>query len=173
MDNLSIEVYIGKIKNIINELKQTIPEGSKFYMFLDGIYKIKAYINDENEITEKNPTIEHVIEFNYNKKNITLFHITLYDNQNDTIKNETSIQVEPEKENETEDEAMEESENENESESDGMETDDTNVITFEKENCKLEFLELIGMKSDGDLELFNTFINKIFSIFESETPLSW
>lgn len=169
MENVSNAVYIEKIRTIINELKQSVPEESEFYKFIDGLYKIKAYVNDENEITEKNPTIEHVIEFNYNKQNITLFHITLYDNQNDTIKSETSIQVEPEKENETDDEAMEE----DESESDSMETDNMNVITFEKENCQLDFIHSIGMKSECNKELFNTFLNKIFSIFESETPLSW
>jgi flagellin-specific chaperone FliS len=164
IDNLIDECNVEKIKNIINDLKQTLHEESEFYMFLDGLYKIKAYINDENEITEKNPTIEHVIEFNYKKQNITLFHITIYDNQNDTIKTETSIQVEPEKD----DESMEDSD------SDSMKTEEMdNVITFEKENCKLEFIKSIGMNQENSLELFNTLLNTFFSIFESETPLSW
>ena len=33
------------------------------------MYNIKGYVNDDNDITEKYPSVEYVIEVNYNKQN--------------------------------------------------------------------------------------------------------
>ncbi len=180
MEDIELSNRVNKINSIIEDLKTRSSNNTSFSDFINGLYKIKAYVNDENEITEKNPTIEHVIEFNYNKKNITLFNITIFDNQNDVIKTEVSIQIQDESESDTEmDEDEDEDEDKNEMKSDvedenkEMEVNDKVIISFENETCLDGFINFMGWTPSESKEILKYFLNSIFTIFENETPLKW
>ncbi len=100
LEELTMKKNVEKVTKIIQTFKQQLDVSSPLHQFLDNVYNIKAYMNADNEITEKKPTIEYVVEMNYNKENITFFYTTVLDNINDKIYGETCIMVQPE---ETED----------------------------------------------------------------------
>ncbi len=168
MEEIELSNRVNKINSIIEDLKTITCNNVSFNNFIKGLYKIKAYVNDENEITEKNPTIEHVVEFNYDKKNITLFHITIFDNQNDSVKTETSIQIQPES-----DEMDEDDDGEEKDEAEEMDVDDKDITSFENETCLDDFINFMGWTPSESKEMLKHFINSIFTVFESEIPLKW
>jgi hypothetical protein len=178
MEDIELSNRVNKINSIIEDLKTRSSNNPSFSDFINGLYKIKAYVNDENEITEKNPTIEHVIEFNYNKKNITLFNITIFDNQNDAVKTEVSIQIQDESESdnemdEDEDEDQNEMKSDVEDENKEMEVNDKDIISFENETCLDGFMNFMGWTPSESKEILKFFLNSIFTVFENDTPLKW
>ena len=180
LDEKQLNKYITHIQNINKELISGVPEKSPLANFINNIYNIKAYINDENDITEKNPTIEHVIEMNFNKKNITFFHITIYDNIKDEKTTDISIQIQDESDDESDiemkesdsdsDNEMKESESGSDSE---MDTANKNALMFDGNNCQKKFIEYMNWDLTETKEQFNIFVNNIFKAFDSEDEIIW
>ena len=136
-------------------------------------------MNAENEITEKKPTIEYVVEMNYNKENFTFFYTTVLDNVNDKIYGETCIMVQPEETEEGKDmdvvkeDETEEMKEDSESESGyDMDTDD-NAIKFEDEYKYEKFMEKMSWCGANVKCELQTLLNQIFTVFEADETLEW
>ncbi len=163
----NIEIINQKIMEFKQYISQ-MPELSQLLHFVDNIYKIKAYMNDENEITEKKPSIEYVIEMNYQKENITLFYTNIYDNINQTISIDRCITIEPEKEEEEEKE--EEDKMSDSSDSDNEESMHQ-VIKFDEDS-----IDKLINKMNWDATVKTAFIsllNNLFSTFDSDISFNW
>ena len=174
----NIDEVNKKITQFKDEISQT-PELAQLTNFLDNIYKIKAYMNDQNDITEKHPSIEYVFEMNYQKENITLFYTNIYDNINRTISVDKCITVEPEKEE------KDESEQENDDENDDDECDKMTDSDSEKDNAQ-DMHTVLKFENEPVDTLINHFnldlsikpslinlLNNIFTTFDSDIPFNW
>jgi hypothetical protein len=184
LEELTIKKNIEKVTQIIQSFKQQLDASSPLHQFLDNIYNIKAYMNAENEITEKKPTIEYVIEMNYNKENFTFFYTTVLDNINDKIYGETCIMIQPEEEEEEKEKEMEtekdgekeeteEMKEDSESESENeMETDE-NVTKFEDDTKYEKLMEKMSWCGENVKTELQTVLNQIFTVFESDETIEW
>jgi hypothetical protein len=185
LEELTMKKNVEKVTQIIQTFKQQLDASSPLHQFLENIYNIKAYMNAENEITEKKPTIEYVVEMNYNKENITFFYTTVLDNINDKIYGETCIMVQPEeteegKEMETETKETNQTENDTESmkedsegESDDEMDTDENVTKFEDETKYEKLMEKMAWCGENVKCELQTLLNQIFTIFEADETLEW
>ncbi len=168
LEEIKLKKNVETINNKINEFKDSIlpnPELIELAEFLNDVYKIKAYMNDQNDITEKNPSIEYVIEMNYQKENLTFFYTNIYDNINQTIIVDKCITVEPEKEDSDESDKMSD---------DGSDDNDESMEHLVKfdENAVDNFL--IKMNWNESLKSsFTNMLNNIFSVFESDIEFHW
>ncbi len=168
LEEIKLKKNVETINNKINEFKDSIlpnPELVELAEFLNNVYKIKAYMNDQNDITEKNPSIEYVIEMNYQKENLTFFYTNIYDNINQTIIVDKCITVEPEKEDSDESDKMSD---------DGSDDNDESMEHLVKfdENAVDNFL--IKMNWNESLKSsFTNMLNNIFSVFESDIEFHW
>jgi hypothetical protein len=189
LEELTMKKNVEKVSEIIKTFKQQLDASSPLHQFLDNIYNIKAYMNAENEITEKKPTIEYVVEMNYNKENFTFFYTTTIDNVNDKIFGETCIMVQPE---ETEEEKEEEEKEEKEMETDTKDTetetekmDDEesdsdeemetydNVTKFEDDTKYEKLMEKMSWCGENVKTELQTVLNQIFTVFEADETLKW
>ncbi len=176
LEEIKLTKNVEAINNKISELKKEIsqvPELASLTNFLDNVYKIKAYMNDQNDITEKNPSIEYVLEMNYQKENITLFYTNIYDNINQTITVDKCITIEPEKEESEDSEEDSDKMSDDASNSDDKSEDDTmqHLIKFDDKP-----IDQLIAKMNLDLSVKPTLINllnNIFSIFDSDIPFNW
>ncbi len=185
LEELTMKKNVEKVTQVIQTFKEqlaTSSPSSPLLTFLEHVYNIKAYMNAENEITEKKPTIEYVVEMNYNKENFTFFYTTTIDNVNDKIYGETCIMVQPEeeekekemetdaKDTDTETEKMNTSD---ESDSDeDMETDD-NVTKFEDDTKYEKLMEKMSWCGENVKTELQTVLNQIFTVFEADEKLEW
>ena len=172
LEEIKNKKNIEQINQRIMEFKQYISQMQEFpYLldFLENIYKIKAYMNDENEITEKKPSIEYVIEMNYQKENLTFFYTNVYDNVNQTIVVNKCITIEPEKDDsDGEGDSDEEKMSEDEKMSD---EEMSQIIKFDEDS-----VEKLIQKMNWDISVkpaFISLLNTLFSIFESDKTFNW
>jgi hypothetical protein len=179
LEELNMKKNVEKVTHMIQTFKGQLDTSSPLHQFLDSIYNIKAYMNAENEITEKKQTIEYVVEMNYNKENFTFFYTTVLDNINDKIYGETCIMIQPEEtednKEETEEETEEDKEMKEDSESeseDEMETDD-NVTKFEDETKYEKLMEKMAWCGENVKTELQTVLNQIFTVFEADETLEW
>jgi hypothetical protein len=174
LDELKLSKNIDFINKKISEFKKQIsnePELSHLTHFLNNVYKIKAYMNDQNDITEQNPSIEYVIEMNYQKENITLFYTHIYDNIKKTITVSKCITIEPEKE---ESEESDESDQSDKMSDDEINDDDDSMkelIKFDEQPVD-KFIDKMNWDSSIKETLINL-LNNIFSIFDDDIVFNW
>jgi len=137
------------------------------------MYNIKAYTNSDNDINEAKPSIELVIETNYQGKNITYFYEIVYNNVEGKVESNKSITISKAEE----DEKMDDGEDEEEEKmKDDDEEDDTekmdDVEDFNGDDCVEQlYKKMEWSSSPNDLKLL---LNEIFKAFEEEdTPICW
>ncbi len=183
LEELTMKKNTDKITHIIKNFKEQLDASSPLHQFLDNVYNIKGYMNAENEITEKKPTIEYVVEMNYNKENFTFFYTTNIDNINDKIYGETCIMIQSEEKEEEEEKEMDVEKEEKEEDEemkedslsdsdDDMDTDE-NVIKFEDETKYEKLMEKMTWGGENVKCELQTLLNQIFTVFEADETLEW
>ena len=174
LDTMKSTKYVEKITNIINQAKTQISSEHQLFNYLDSMYNIKAYTNSDNDINEAKPSIELVIETNFQGKNITYFYEIVYNNLEGKVESNKSITI---SNSEKEEEKMEdEEEDEEEKMKEDDEEDDTekmdDVADFNGDDCVEQlYKKMEWSSSPNDLKLL---LNEIFKAFEEEdTPICW
>ena len=182
VESMNNEKLLVEINQKIGEFMETLDNESKLYDFIKNMYNLKGYINDDNDITEKYPSIEYVIEVNYNKQNFTFFNEHIYNNIDEKTSHKQCIVVEDEVEekSKSDDESdsnsedeKEEDENEKENEKENEEENKTNKVEFETDERIKLFTEKMGWTDEKDISNLTTFLNTIFTVFECDNPIEW
>ena len=139
------------------------------------MYNVKGYVNDDNDITEKFPSVEYVIEVNYNKQNFTFFNEHIYNNIDEKTSHKQCIVVEDEVEekSKSDDESSSNSEDEKEEEEEKEEENKTNKVEFETDERIKLFSEKMGWTDEKDISNLTNFLNTLFTIFECDNPIEW
>jgi hypothetical protein len=169
LDTIKSTKYIEKITNIITQAKSQVPSEHPLFNYLDSMYNIKAYTNSDNDINEPKPSIELVIETNFQGKNITYFYEIVYNNLEGKVESNKSITISKA----DEDEKMEEDEEEEKMEEDDEDTEKMDdVEDFNGDDCVEQLYKKMEWNSSpNDLKLL---LNEIFKAFEEEdTPICW
>jgi hypothetical protein len=179
VETMNNEKLLLEINQKIEEFTESLDKESKLYEFIKNMYNVKGYINDDNDITEKYPSIEYVIEVNYNKQNFTFFNEHIYNNIDEKTTHKQCIVVEDEVEDKekskSEDESAsssEEEENDKENEKE-EEENKTNKVEFETDERIKLFSEKMGWTNEKDISNLTTFLNTIFTVFECDNPIEW
>lgn len=170
LDTLKSNKYTEQITNIINQAKSQITSEHQLYNYLDTVYGVKAYMNSDNDIDEAKPSIELVIETNYQGKNITYFYEIVYNNLEGKKEANKSITISKTEEEKMEDDEDDEDEEKMEDEDDTEKMDD--VEDFNGDDCVEQlYKKMEWTTSPNDLKLL---LNEIFKVFEEEdTPICW
>ena len=174
IEELNSKKYVSHINQQINELKTQVDTKHPFYDYLNNLYEIKAYINDENEISDPSPSLEYVIETNYQTKNITFFYEVVFDNMVQKINNIKfiTIKLDNTKEKNKDDQSMKSSDEEEMSTS--SESEDENTIDIDGENYIDDLIKNMNWPSTPETtEYLQLFLNNIFNAFDSEIKLQW
>jgi hypothetical protein len=176
LDTIKSTKYVEQIVNIINQAKSQITSEHPLFNYLDSMYNIKAYTNADNNINEPKPSIELVIETNFQGKNITYFYEIVYNNLEEKVESNKSITIakadEDEKmddeDDEKEEEKMEDDDDEDEEETEKMD----DVEDFNGDDCVEQlYKKMEWSTSPNDLKLL---LNELFKVFEEEdTPICW
>lgn len=171
IEELQSQKFISNINEQINELKTQVDSNHPFYDYLNNVYQVKAYINDENEISDPTPSLEYVIETNYQTKNITFFYEVVFDNIIKKINNIKFITIKldnKEKEKNTDNESDEEDM------STSSESEDENTIDIDGENYIDDLIKHMNWPATPETtEYLQLFLNNIFKTFDSEINLEW
>ena len=170
LDTMKSTKYVEKITNIINQAKSQITQEHPLYNYLDSMYNIKAYTNSDNNINEAKPSIELVVETNYQEKNITYFYEIVYNNLQGKIESNKSITI---SKSEKEDEKMDEDKDEDdEDEEDDEDDEDEEIEDLNGDDCVEQlYKKMEWSSSPNELKLL---LNEIFKNFEEEdTPICW
>jgi len=184
VESMNNEKILAEINQKIAEFTETLDKESKLYEFIKNMYNIKGYVNDDNDITEKYPSVEYVIEVNYNKQNFTFFNEHIYNNIDEKTSHKQCIVIEDEvdnvdEESKEEDESDSSSSNENEENEKEEENEEnegenkTNKVEFETDERIKLFTEKMGWTDEKDISNLTTFLNTIFTIFECDNPIEW
>ncbi len=187
VETMNNEKLLLEINQKISEFTESLDKESKLYEFIKNMYNVKGYINDDNDITEKYPSIEYVIEVNYNKQNFTFFNEHIYNNIDEKTSHKQCIVIEDEVEDdksksedesssnsdEEEDEEDEEDENNNEKEEEDENDNKTNKVEFETDERIKLFTENMGWTDEKDISNLTTFLNTIFTVFECDNAIEW
>ena len=173
IEELQSKKNVSNIIEKINQLKQQVPPNHPFYDYLNNIYEVKAYINDENEISDPSPSLEYVIETNYQTKNITFFYEVVFDNILQKINNIKFITIKLDNtKDKKESESMKSSEDEEMSTS--SESEDENTIDIDGENYIDDLIKHMQWPHTPEtIEYLQHFLNNIYNIFDSEIKLEW
>ncbi len=169
LDTIASNKYSNSIVNIISQAKSQITPEHELYNYLDTIYGIKAYMNSDNDINDPKPTIELVIETNYQGKNITYFYEIVYNNLEGKTESNKSITISKAEEDGKMDEEDEDEEKMDEDE-EKEKMDDTEDLSGD--DCVEQlYKKMEWTSSPNDLKLL---LNEIFKAFEEEdTPICW
>ena len=179
VETMNNEKLLLEINQKIEEFTESLDKESKLYEFIKNMYNVKGYINDDNDITEKYPSIEYVIEVNYNKQNFTFFNEHIYNNIDEKTTHKQCIVVEDEVEDKEKSKSEDESassseEEENDKENDKEEEENkTNKVEFETDERIKLFSEKMGWTNEKDISNLTTFLNTIFTVFECDNPIEW
>ena len=183
VETMNNEKILLEINQKIAGFTETLDKESKLYEFIKNMYNIKGYVNDDNDITEKYPSVEYVIEVNYNKQNFTFFNEHIYNNIDEKTSHKQCIVVEDEVDNvdeksKEEDESDSSSSNENEEKEENEEENEeeenkTNKVEFETDERIKLFTEKMGWTDEKDISNLTIFLNTIFTIFECDNPIEW
>ena len=173
VETMNNEKLLIEINQKIEEFTETLDKESKLYEFIKNMYNVKGYINDDNDITEKYPSIEYVIEVNYNKQNFTFFNEHIYNNIDEKTSHKQCIVVEDETEekSKSEDESASNSDDEEKEEKD--EENKTNKVEFDTDEKIKLFTEKMEWTNEKDIANLTNFLNTIFTIFECDNPIEW
>ena len=172
IEELQSNKFVSNINEQINELKTQVDSKHPFYDYLNNLYEIKAYINDENEISDPSPSLEYVIETNYQTKNITFFYEVVFDNVVQKINNIKFITIKLDNTKEKEDKEKD-SDNEEEM-STSSESEDENTIDIDGENYIDDLIKHMNWPTTPETtEYLQLFLNNIFKTFDSEINLEW
>jgi hypothetical protein len=172
IEELQSKKYISNINEQINELKTKVDTTHPFYDYLNNVYELKAYINDENEISDPTPSLEYVVETNYQTKNITFFYEVVFDNIAQKINNIKFITIK------LDNTKVKEKDTDNESDEEDMstssESEDENTIDIDGENYIDDLIKHMNWPNTQETtEYLQFFLNSIFNIFDSEINLEW
>jgi hypothetical protein len=171
IEELQSKKFVSNINEQINELKTQVDSKHPFYDYLNNLYEIKAYINDENEISDSSPSLEYVIETNYQTKNITFFYEVVFDNIVQKINNIKFITIKLDNTKEKED--KEDKDNESDM-STSSESEDENTIDIDGENYIDDLIKHMNWPATPEtIEYLQLFLNNIFKTFDSEINLEW
>lgn len=182
VETMNNEKILTEINQKIAEFTETLDKESKLYEFIKNMYNIKGYVNDDNDITEKYPSVEYVIEVNYNKQNFTFFNEHIYNNIDEKTSHKQCIVIEDEvdnvdeesKEDESDSSSSDEKEEEKEENEEKKEEENkTNKVEFETDERIKLFTEKMGWTDEKDISNLTTFLNTIFTIFECDNPIEW
>ena len=179
VETMNNEKILLEINQKIAEFTETLDKESKLYEFIKSMYKVKGYVNDDNDITEKFPSVEYVIEVNYNKQNFTFFNEHIYNNIDEKTSHKQCIVVEDEvEESKQESESDSSSSNENdekekEDKEDKEEENKTNKVEFDTDERIKLFTEKMGWTDEKDISNLTLFLNTVFTIFECDNPIEW
>jgi len=181
VETMNNEKLLLEINQKISEFTESLDKESKLYEFINNMYNVKGYINDDNDITEKYPSIEYVIEVNYNKQNFTFFNEHIYNNIDEKTSHKQCIVVEDEVEekSKSEDESASNSEDEEKEENEKEENEKeenenkTNKVEFETDERIKLFSEKMGWTDEKDISNLITFLNTIFTVFECDNTIEW
>jgi len=178
IEELQSKQFVSNINEQINELKTQIDSKHPFYDYLNNLYEIKAYINDENEISDSSPSLEYVIETNYQTKNITFFYEVVFDNIVQKINNIKFITIKLDNTKEKEEKEEKEKNSDNESDEEEMstssESEDENTIDIDGENYIDDLIKHMNWPTTPETtEYLQIFLNNIFKTFDSEINLEW
>ena len=178
VESMNNEKILAEINQKIAGFTETLDKDSKLYEFIKNMYNIKGYVNDDNDITEKYPSVEYVIEVNYNKQNFTFFNEHIYNNIDEKTSHKQCIVIEDELDNvdeksKEEDESDSSSSNENEEKEENEEENKTNKVEFETDERIKLFTEKMGWTDEKDISNLTAFLNTIFTIFECDNPIEW
>ena len=185
VETMNNEKILLEINQKIAEFTETLDKESKLYEFIKSMYNVKGYVNDDNDITEKFPSVEYVIEVNYNKQNFTFFNEHIYNNIDEKTSHKQCIVIEDEVEEKSkqEDESDSSSSNENEEkeeneceekeEEDKEEENKTNKVEFDTDERIKLFTEKMGWTDEKDISNLTNFLNTLFTIFECDNPIEW
>ena len=173
VETMNNEKLLIEINQKISEFTESLDKESKLYEFIKNMYNVKGYINDDNDITEKYPSIEYVIEVNYNKQNFTFFNEHIYNNIDEKTSHKQCIVVEDETEekSKSEDESASNSDDEEKEEKD--EENKTNKVEFDTDEKIKLFTEKMEWTNEKDIANLTNFLNTIFTIFECDNPIEW
>ena len=170
LDTISSSKYSETITNTINLAKSQITSEHQLYNYLDTMYDIKAYMNSDNDINDPKPSVELVVETNFQDKNITYFYEIIYNNLEGKTETNKSITISnsEKKEKDSDSEEMDDEDEEDETEK----MDDENVEDFNGDDCVEQlYKKMEWTTSPNDLKLL---LNEIFKVFEEEdTPVCW
>jgi hypothetical protein len=178
IEELQSKQFVSNINEQINELKTQVDSKHPFYDYLNNLYEIKAYINDENEISDSSPSLEYVIETNYQTKNITFFYEVVFDNIVQKINNIKFITIKLDNTKEKEEKEEKEKDTDNESDEEEMstssESEDENTIDIDGENYIDDLIKHMNWPTTPETtEYLQIFLNNIFKTFDSEINLEW
>lgn len=175
IETMNNEKLLLEINQKIEEFTESLDKESKLYEFIKNMYNVKGYINDDNDITEKYPSIEYVIEVNYNKQNFTFFNEHIYNNIDEKTSHKQCIVVEDETEekSKSEDESASNSDDEEKKEKEDEEENKTNKVEFDTDERIKLFTEKMGWTDEKDIANLTNFLNTIFTIFECDNPIEW
>jgi hypothetical protein len=155
------------VKHNIEQFKSTLPENHPLLEYINNITDIKAYVNDENEIDDPKPSIEYVIETNYQNKNIVYFYESVYDNVNRTTYNVKSISIHDLDDEKDEKDEMVEDEDEKE---DDSEEDMDVSINYDDEKCVESLATSMNWSEPEALKLL---LNAMYKTFDTDVPINW
>jgi hypothetical protein len=168
IDTIKSNKYVEMINNIIEQVKLELNKEStselKMYQYLNSITNIKAYINSDNDINDPKPSIEYVIETNYQDKNITYFYELVYNNIENKKEVLKSVSVSDIKDEMNIDDNSEESAKMDE-------CYDDSLLNFDDNDC-IEKLSK-AMEWSGSEETLIKILNTIYTVFEEEETISW
>ena len=174
VESMNNEKLLVEINQKIGEFMETLDNESKLYEFIKNMYNLKGYVNDDNDITEKYPSVEYVIEVNYNKQNFTFFNEHIYNNIDEKTSHKQCIVVEDEVEEKSKSDDESDSNSEDEKEEDEKEEENkTNKVEFETDERIKLFTEKMGWTDEKDISNLTAFLNTIFTIFECDNPIEW
>jgi hypothetical protein len=171
LDTHTTNKYIEVISKILNECKTELTSEHPVYKYIDTVSEIKAYVNSDNDINNPKPSVEYVIETNYNDKNITYFYELIYNNIEGKIEIKKSITVSDITNEKSDDEEMESDSDEETEETEDKEMDDDDSINFNDSDCVEKLSELMGW--NGHESTVKTLLDKIYTVFEEEETISW
>jgi hypothetical protein len=172
IDEIQLNKCVQSVKYNIEQFKSTLPENHPLLEYINNITDIKAYVNDENEIDDPKPSIEYVIETNYQNKNIVYFYEIVYDNINRTNYNVKSISIhdlDDEKDEMAEDEEEKEDEEDQEKETDSEEDMDVS-INYDDEKCVESLSTSMNWNEPEALKLL---LNAMYQTFDTDVPINW
>lgn len=174
VETMNNEKILLEINQKITEFTETLDKESKLYEFIKNMYNVKGYVNDDNDITEKFPSVEYVIEVNYNKQNFTFFNEHIYNNIDEKTSHKQCIVIEDEVDNVDEESKEDESDSSSSNENEEKEEENkTNKVEFETDERIKLFTEKMGWTDEKDISNLTTFLNTIFTIFECDNKIEW